>query len=169
MSSVISAARLLMAFALYMGGQYAEAESAAAEGLRSGHSDPYLCYLDAAALLKLQSKSYDRMSKDLNIAKEGIPRCGLCYFAESKVYEALNNSPAAVNALNTAVTLDPTLAEAWYRLARLHDRAGQFEDASKCYAQFQRTKAAKSNYEAELIRNFFLPKADNLEKQKAHQ
>jgi tetratricopeptide (TPR) repeat protein len=153
-----SAARMLMAFALYMGGQYAEAESTAAEGLRSGQPDPYLCYLHAAALLKLQSRDYDRMLRELSISSAGIPRCGLCYFAQSKVHEELNNSQAAVNDLNDALALNPGLSEAWYRLARLYERTGRPEDASRCYARFRESKAAKSNYEAELIRNFFVSK-----------
>ena len=153
-----SSARLLMAFGLYVGGRYAEAEKIAAAGLRDEHSQqPYLNYIHAALLLKLQSREYNRMLQELALSSNAIPNCSLCYFTESKVYQALGNSQAAIADLEKAVAQNPKFSEAWYRLGSLYDRLGRAEDARKAFSTFREVKAEKSSNETELIHDLFIP------------
>ena len=129
------------------------------EGLKKAeHPPPYLYYLDAAALLKLQSKDYDRMLRELAVASSDIPNCNLCYLTEGKVYQASGNPQAAIAALEKAVAVDPAYSEAWYRLATLYERAGQSQDASRCYTQFRKSKSESSARETEVIRDLLAPK-----------
>jgi hypothetical protein len=60
-------------------------EAAAAAG-RPG-APPYIHYLHAASLLKLNSKDYATMVRDLDTANRGIPGCAFCYFTLSKVHQ----------------------------------------------------------------------------------
>jgi tetratricopeptide (TPR) repeat protein len=153
-----SSARLLMAFGLYLGGRYAEAEEVAAAGLRDEQSpQPYLNYVHAALLLKLQSREYNRMLQELALSRGAIPNCSLCYFTESKVYQALGNSQAAIADLEKAVAQNPKFSEAWYRLGGLYDRLGRAEDARKAFSAFREVKAEKSSDETKLIHDLFVP------------
>jgi tetratricopeptide (TPR) repeat protein len=151
-----SPARLLMAFALYMDGKFDEAEKVAAAGLAAPHPFPYLYYLHAVVLLKLQSRDYDRMLSDLALATRAIPDCSLCYLIQSKVHRAIGRPEAATDDLEKAIALDPTFAEAWYRLASLYDQAGRRADALRARTRFRGLKEEKTNRETEMIRNVFL-------------
>src|SRR5439155_3444242 len=73
-----SPARLLLGFALYQNGNFEEAEKVAEAGLSAGNPHPYLHYLHAVALLKLQSNQHDRMLRELALADRAIPDCTLC-------------------------------------------------------------------------------------------
>ena len=90
-------ARLLMTIAYYMNGENENCVREAEAALRrpSG-AIPYLYYLHAAALLKLNSKEYDRMLQDLGIAVRQIPGCSFCYFTASKVHQAKKDEAAAI-------------------------------------------------------------------------
>jgi predicted Zn-dependent protease len=145
-----------MAFALYLEGNFEEAERVTAAGLSAPHPHPYLYYLDAAILLKLQSKEYDRMVQELALAGRAIPACTLCYLAQSKVHQALGDPQAAVADLETAVRMDPEFSEAWYRLGSLYEQAGRHADAARARTQFRAIKAEKSSRETEILRNMFL-------------
>jgi len=149
-------ARTLLAFVLCMQGRYQDAMQAAEAGLSSGQSFPYLYYVHALAEIKLQSKDYDVMLRDLTFASKNIPACSLCYLSQSKVHQSMGRRDEATADLEEAVRLDPSLAEAWYRLASLYQQAGRHDDALRARAQFEKLKAEKSNKDTEIIRNAFI-------------
>jgi tetratricopeptide (TPR) repeat protein len=120
------------------------------------HPNPYLYYLRAAALLKLQSTDYDRISRDLAIANEAIPECTLCYLAQSKVHEARGDLQSAIADLEQAVKLDPNFEEAWYHLSRAYARVGRRDQATRASAEFSRLKSEKTNRDTEILRDMFL-------------
>jgi tetratricopeptide (TPR) repeat protein len=151
-----SPARVMMAFALYMQGKIEEAERTAAQGLRDPSPLPYLNYLHAACLIKLQSQDYDRMLNDLSIAARAIPRCSLCYLALSKVHQRKGDRKIATADLEKAVGLDPSFAEAWYRLAALYEQAGRADAARQARRRFEELKGNKANRETEMLRDVFL-------------
>lgn len=151
-----SGASLLMAFALSFDGQFAEAERIAAAGLREPNPNPFLYYLHATALLKLQSKEYDQILREYAVAARQIPGCTLCYLSASKVHQTQENYQAAIADLETAVRMDPDFPEAWYRLSHAYEHEGRRDDASRARARFRELKAEKSDQENEMIRNVFL-------------
>jgi tetratricopeptide (TPR) repeat protein len=151
-----SPGRVMMAFALYMQGRIEEAEKTAAQGLRDPNPFPYLYYLDGVCLIKLQSRDYDLMLNDLTIAARAIPRCSLCYLALSKVHQRKGDRAVATADLEKAVRLDPSFAEAWYRLAALYEQAGQAEAARQARGRFEELKGNKANRETEMLRDVFL-------------
>lgn len=149
-------AQVLMTFALSAQGKLEEAEKVARDGLNSPHASPYLYYLDASVLVKLQSRRYKRIFEELSIARRGIPSCSLCYLTESKAHQAEGNIEVAIADLETATQLDPTLSEGWYRLAALYRRAGRNADASRAQDRFQELKAEKEGREIQMLRDNFL-------------
>ena len=151
-----SPARVMMAFALYMQGKIEEAEKTAAQGLRDPNPSAYLLYLDAVCLIKLQSRDYDLMLNDLASAARAIPRCSLCYLALSKVHQRKGDRRIATADLEKATSLDPSLAEAWYRLAALYEQAGKAEAARQARRRFEELKGNKANQETEMLRDVFL-------------
>ncbi len=152
----LSPARVMMAFGLYMGGKIGEAEKIAAQGLHDPNPFPYLYYLHAVALLKLQSKDYGGILNDLRLAVREIPRCSLCYLAFSKVHQRMGDQETALADLEKAVNLDPSFAEAWYRLVPLYDQAGRHAEAQQAQRRFEGFKEDKANRETEILRNVFL-------------
>ena len=151
-----SPARVMMAFALYMQGRVDEAANLSAQGLRDPSPFPYLYYIHAAALLKLQSKDYGTMLHDLTLAVQSIPRCALCYLALSKVHRRKSELETATTDLRTALRLDPTLAEAWYNLALVDDQAGRHAEAEQARREFERVKETKAHLETEMLQDAFL-------------
>jgi tetratricopeptide (TPR) repeat protein len=151
-----SPAQLLMTFALFMDGKLEDAEKVASQALNSSHPSPYLYYLDASILVKLQSLQYDRIFQELQIAQRAIPSCTLCYLTESKAHQAQGNVEAAIDDLETAVRLDPDFPEAWYRLAALYRSVGRSTDASRAQDHFQELKADKEERETQMLRENFL-------------
>ena len=82
-------ARLLLVAAFYLNGENQNCAAETAAALRRSGGLPPLYYLHAVSLLKLNSKEYGVMLHDLDEAKRGIPNCGFCYFAESKVHQKM--------------------------------------------------------------------------------
>jgi tetratricopeptide (TPR) repeat protein len=153
-------AELLMTFALSMEGKLAQAERMATLGLHSPHPSPYLYYLDASILVKLQSRQYSRIFKELHTARDGIPACSLCYLTESKAHQAQGDFMAAISDLEAAVGLDPDFPDAWYRLASLYRRVGRGADAMRAQNRFQELKADKEERETQMLRENFLKALD---------
>jgi tetratricopeptide (TPR) repeat protein len=153
-------AQLLMTFALSAKGRLEDAERVARQGLGSPHPSPYLYYLDASVLVKLQSQQYKRIFEELHIAQREIPNCGLCYLAESKAHQAQGNLKAAIADLEIAIRLDSSFPEAWYRLASLYRRVGRSADASRAQDQFQKLKSDKEGRETQMLRENFLQTLD---------
>jgi len=153
-------AQVLMTFVLSAEGKLQDAEKVARQGLNSPHASPYLYYLDASVLVKLQSRQYKRIFEELSIAQHKIPSCTLCYLTESKAHQAQRNFDAAIADLEIATRLDPTFPEAWYRLASLYRRAGRSADASRAQDQFQKLKADKEGREIQMLRQNFLQTMD---------
>jgi len=153
-------AQLLMTFALSAEGNTEEAEKVARQGLSSPHPSPYLYYLDASVLVKLQSRQYKRIFEELRIARREIPSCSLCYLTESKAHQTQGNFEAAIADLETAIRLDSSFPEAWYRLASLYRRVGRIVDASRAQDQFQKLKADKEGREIQMLRENFLQTLD---------
>ena len=153
-------AQLLLTFALSVEGKLEDAEKVARQGLGSPHPSPYLYYLDASVLVKLQSQQYKRIFEELRIAQREIPSCSLCYLAESKAHQAQGNVEAAIADLETAIRLDPSFPEAWYRLASLYRHVGRSADASRAQDQFQKLKADKEGREIQMLRENFLQTLD---------
>ena len=151
-----SPAFLLAAFVLDMNGRLEDAEKLAAQGLALAHPSAYLYYLHAAILVKLQSKEYDRILKELATASSEIPACGLCYLTASKVKEAQGDPQAAMAELQQAVRFVPDYADAWYRLASLYDRLGRRADAAQARERFERLKVDKEDRETDMLRKVFL-------------
>jgi tetratricopeptide (TPR) repeat protein len=153
-------AQLLLVFALSVEGKLEAAEKVARQGLSSAHPSPYLYYLDASILVKLQSQQYKRILEELSIAQREIPSCSLCYLAESKAHQAQGNFEAAIADLEIAIRLDSSFPEAWYRLASLYRRVGRSADASRAQDQFQKLKADKEGREIQMLRENFLQTLD---------
>jgi len=151
-----SPARVMMAFALYMQGKIEEAERTAAQGLRGPTPFAYLFYVHAVSLIKLQSQDYDLMLNDLTVAARAIPQCSLCYLAMSKVHQRKGDRRVATADLERAVGLDPSFAEAWYRLAALYEETGQPEAARQARQRFEMLKENKADRETEVLRDVFL-------------
>jgi tetratricopeptide (TPR) repeat protein len=153
-------AQVLMTFVLSAEGKLEDAEKIARQGLDAPDASPYLYYLDASVLVKLQSRQYKRIFKELSIARDKIPSCSLCYLTESKAYQAQGNLGAAIADLETATRLDPNLPEAWYRLASLYRRIGRSADAARAQDRFQELKADKEGREVQMLRENFLQSLD---------
>jgi tetratricopeptide (TPR) repeat protein len=153
-------ARVLMTFVLSVEGKLEDAEKIAQQGLNAPDASPYLYYLDASVLVKLQSRQYQRILDELKIARGKIPSCSLCYLTESKAYQAQGNLDAAIADLETATRLDPSLPEAWYRLASLYRRIGRSVEASRAQDRFQQLKADKEGREVQMLRESFLQSLD---------
>ena len=153
-------AQLLLTFALSVQGRLDDAEEVARQGLSFPHPSPYLYYLDASILVKLQSRQYKRIFEELSIAQREIPSCSLCFLAESKAHQAQGNFAAAIADLEIASRQDPSFPEAWYRLASLYRRVGRSADASRAQDQFQRLKADKEGREIQMLRENFLQTLD---------
>jgi tetratricopeptide (TPR) repeat protein len=151
-----SPAFLLAAFVLDVNGKLEDAEKVAAQGLARPRPTPYLYYLHATILVKLESKDYDRILKELALAGREIPGCGLCSLTASKAHEAQGNFPAATADLKQAVRFAPDYADAWYRLASLYDRVGRKADAAQARIRFERLKAGKEDRETDMLRKVFL-------------
>jgi tetratricopeptide (TPR) repeat protein len=151
-----SPARVMMAFALYSQGRIDEAVKLSAQGFHDPNPFPYLYYIHAASLLKLQSQDYDTIVNDLTLAVQSIPHCILCYLALSKVHRKKGELETATAELETALRLDPTFAEAWYNLALVYDQAGQHVEAQQARREFEKVKAIQANLETEMLRNAFL-------------
>jgi tetratricopeptide (TPR) repeat protein len=147
---------LLRAYALYRLGRMGEAEKAAAAGLGNPHPTPYLYYLHADLLLRLQSEDFNRILAELAIANRGIPKCSFCDLARSTAHERMGNNPAAIADLESAVGTTPDLAEAWNRLSRLYRAAGRDDDAARALDKFQKIKTGKESRESETLRDLFI-------------
>jgi tetratricopeptide (TPR) repeat protein len=151
-----SPARVMMAYNLYMQGKIDEAAKIAEQGLRDPHPFPYLYYLHAVCLIKLQSKDYHLILNDLSLAVQAIPNCSLCYLAISKIHEREGDQNTATADLEKAVGMDPTYAEAWYRLASLYEQTGNHGAAQQARHRFQELQANKTDRDTEMLRKMFL-------------
>ncbi|MGA8153731.1 MAG: tetratricopeptide repeat protein [Terriglobales bacterium] len=158
-----AAAQLLLTFALSVEGKLEDAEKVARQGLSSSHPSPYLYYLDASLLVKLQSRQYKRIFEELRLAQREIPSCSLCYLTESKAHQAQGNFEGAIADLEIATRLDSNFPEAWYRLASLYRRVGRSGDASLAQDQFEKLKADKEGREIQMLRDNFLQTLDAAE------
>lgn len=151
-----AAAQLLLAFTLSEEGKLQDAEKVAHRGLNYPRPSPYLYYLDASVLVRLQSQEYKRIFEELSIAQRKIPDCSLCYLTASKAHQAQENLAAAIRDLQIATQMDPNFPEAWYRLAGLYRRVGRSADASRAQDRFQSLDAEKEGREVQMLRDNFL-------------
>lgn len=149
-------ARVLLAFAFYMKGDFRDAHEVASEGLRYSGPHPYVDYIDVASSLKLGSRDYNRMLAEVRTAEGAIPACSLCFLAESRIDDARGNRASAIRDLKQAVRLDPTFSDAWYRLAALYDQAGQHGKAVEARARFQTLRSTLFERQSEMLRRTFL-------------
>jgi tetratricopeptide (TPR) repeat protein len=150
-------ARLLLVAAFYMNGENQNCAAETAAALRQPGGPPYLYYLHAASLLKLNSKEYAVMLHDLDEANREIPGCAFCYFAQSRVHQEMGDEGAAIADLETLVKrVDPEFSQAWYRLANLYQHAGRHDDAAKALARFRSIKTEQTDRETEYLRKVFL-------------
>jgi len=155
-----SPARLLLVVAFYMNGDNENCAKETAAAISRPGAPPYLHYLHAASLLKLNSKDYAAMLQDLDTANHGIPRCTFCYFTQSKVHQELGDEAAAITDLETLVgKIDPEFAQGWYRLGNLYQHAGRREDAEKTLAKFRAIKSVQTDRETDYLRTVFLSAA----------
>ena len=150
-------ARLLLVVAFYMNGENQNCAAEAAEALRQPGGPPYLYYLHAVSLLKLNSKEYSVMLHDLDEANRGIPGCAFCYFAQSKVHQEMGDEGAAIADLEQLVTrVDSEFSQGWYRLANLYQHAGRHDDAMNALERFRNIKSDQTDRETEYFRKVFL-------------
>lgn len=152
----LSAARLLLAYSLYVEGNFNAAGAVTRQGIEAPGSNPYLDYLDAAILLKLHSPHASRILRELDVAEAGIPKCSLCYVAASKAHQQMQAPEDAMRDLKTAVQLDPGLPEAWYHLAQVEDSLGHYSEAVTARSRFAKLKAERSSREDEMLRAAFM-------------
>src|SRR6185436_7868647 len=80
-------ARLLLVVAFYMNGENENCAKETAAAISRPGAPPYLYYLHAASLLKLNSTDYTTMLRDLETANRSIPACAFCYFEQRKVHQ----------------------------------------------------------------------------------
>jgi tetratricopeptide (TPR) repeat protein len=150
-------ARLLLVAAFYMNGENQNCAAETAAALRQPGAPPYLYYLHAASLLKLNSKEYTVMLHDLDEANRGIPACAFCYFAQSKIHQEMRDEAAAITDLEQLVTrVDPEFSQGWYRLANLYQHAGRLADAARALERFRSIKTEQTDRETEYLRKVFL-------------
>ena len=150
-------ARLLLVVAFYMNGENQNCASETAAALRLPGAPPYLYYLHAASLLKLNSKEYGAMLHDLDEANRAIPGCAFCYFTQSKVHQEMADESAAITDLEQLVTrVDPEFSQGWYRLASLYQHAGRQADATRALERFRSIKTEQTDRETEYLRKVFL-------------
>jgi Flp pilus assembly protein TadD len=76
--------------------------------------------------------------------------------ALSKVHQRKGEREIATADLEIAVDMDPTFAEAWYRLASLYDQAGRGAAAEQARRRFAELKENKANRDTEMLRDVFL-------------
>lgn len=149
-------ARLLLGYSLYIGGRYAAAQTIMDQRSGTHNAHPYLDYLDAVIGLKLHSQDYPRILSELESAEYGIPKCALCYVAASKARQQIGQPQGALRDLRTALQLDPTLPEAWYRLAVVEESLGHPTEAARARSRFSELKTAKANHEEDMLRSAFM-------------
>jgi Tfp pilus assembly protein PilF len=107
-------------------------------------------------LLKLDSKQYDQINQDLQLALRAMPTCTLCYVALSKIHQRLGELDLATAELEKAVSLDPSFAEAWYRLASVYERAGRPVEAFRARERCDQLKQDKLDRETDMLQKEFL-------------
>ncbi len=150
-------ARFLLVIAYYLNGENQDCLTETSAALRETDPAPYLFYLHAATLLKLNSKDYAVMLHDLEEANRNVPACTFCYFTLSKVHQEMGDEDAAVRDLETLVThVDPNFAQAWYRLSKMYQRRGRSGDASKALERFRRIQSKQDDEEADYLRKLVL-------------
>lgn len=150
-------ARLLLVAAFYMNGENQNCALETAAALRQPGAPPYLYYLHAASLLKLNSKEYAAMLRDLDEANRAIPGCTFCYFTQSKVHQEMGDEPAAIVDLEQLVAhVDPDFTQGWYRLATLYQHAGRQADSARALERFRSIKTEQTDHEMEYLRKVFL-------------
>jgi predicted Zn-dependent protease len=150
-------AELLLAVSYYTNGDYTRCLKETEKGIRHGETPPYLYYLHAASLLNLDSQDYTVMLADLGAAIRTMPACAFCYFALSKVHQAMGNAKLAIADLERLVDgVDPGFPNGWYRLASLYQHEGRTADASRALEKFRAIKITETNQESEYLRKFFL-------------
>jgi tetratricopeptide (TPR) repeat protein len=150
-------ARLLLVVAFYMNGENQNCALETAAALRQPGAPPYLYYLHAASLLKLNSKEYAAMLHDLDEANRAIPGCAFCYFTQSKVHQEMGDESAAIADLEQLVTrVDPEFSQGWYRLATLYQHSGRQADAARALERFRSIKSEQTDRETEYLRKVFL-------------
>jgi tetratricopeptide (TPR) repeat protein len=157
MDPAFGPARLLLVVAFYMNGENENCVKETGAALSRPGAPPYLYYLHAASLLKLNSKDYPMMLRDLDTASRSIPGCAFCYFEQSKVHQEMGQDTAAIADLEMLVErIDPEFAQGWYRLSNLYQHAGRANDASRALARFRAIKTAQTDRDTEYLRKLFL-------------
>ncbi|MCU1276287.1 MAG: hypothetical protein JWO48_3718, partial [Bryobacterales bacterium] len=157
MDHVYGPARLLLFEAYLMKGENENCVKETSAAVSRPGAPPYLFYLHAASLLKLNSKDYTTMLRDLDTATRSIPACAFCYFEQSKVHQEMGQDAAAIADLEALVErIDPEFAQGWYRLSNLYQRAGRGDDAARALARFRAIKTAQTDRETEYLRKLFL-------------
>ena len=150
-------AQVLLAVAHYTSGENEKCVKETAAMIARPGAPPYLHYLHAASLMKLNSKDYGAILGDLDQATHGMTDCGFCYLALSKVHQEMGNEQDAIADLETLVQrVDPEFSNGWYRLANLYQHAGRSADAANALERFHAIKTAQTDREAEYLRTFFL-------------
>jgi tetratricopeptide (TPR) repeat protein len=150
-------ARLLLVVAFYMNGENQNCALETTAALRQPAAPPYLYYLHAASLLKLNSKEYTAMLHDLDEANRAIPGCAFCYFTQSKVHQEMGDESAAIADLEQLLTrVDPEFSQGWYRLATLYQHSGRQADAARALERFRSIKSEQTDRETEYLRKLFL-------------
>jgi len=150
-------AQLLLVAGYYMNGENENCVKETAAFIARPGAPPYLYYLHASAMLKLNSKEYAAMLRDLEASNRAIPGCSFCYFALSKVHQEMGDERAAIADLETLVEkVDPQFSQGWYRLTTLYQRAGRQADAARALGKFRAIKTAETDRETEYLRKLFL-------------
>lgn len=156
----LSTPTVIAAFVNCAAANYQACEAQAAAGLSLPHRDPYLYYLHSEALWNSGSEDRSKMLLELNAAIGKMPACSVCLLLRSRVLEAQNREGEAIADLKAALTHDPQLAQAWYRLSVLYRNTGQSTEAAEAIRHYQTLHQRREDSEIEGLREQLLGRVD---------
>ncbi|HYC43339.1 MAG TPA: tetratricopeptide repeat protein [Noviherbaspirillum sp.] len=98
-------------------------------------------YINLSHLLLANAQAFEASL----VLEEGIAVCpgsGLMHFNQAIAYEDLGRRPEAIKSYESALRLDPDLADAHFNLARLHEELGQTRSAIRHLNAYRRLAGA---------------------------
>lgn len=142
-------ALFLLALSRYATGKLNEAGTALNKAMELAPRNPfYVCFYGMLLLTEshpVQASQCFRESLALD------PDYALAHYHMGGIFEQTHNYEAARRELERAVSLEPGLVEAYYRLARVYRRLGDVRKAHQALATFEKYHAAQYNEREEML------------------